>query len=485
MRKTNLINILSNFTPNEMKEMGDFLTSPYFNKNKKVIELFSLLKDLYPDFNTPKSDKEIVYKKLYPGKEYNDGIMRLMIHSLNILCEDFISISKFQRSFYLKDRFLLEYYVLDKKAPKLFERKYNSIKEKNSKIEIKDADFYLNEYEVEILAGKYKFLIDDNILNVTDLPKHEYFRKTEYLKNNFFITILNQYRYLLNAQSLYNVNYEDDFREVVLEYLNKHPDYMKIPILKLHYLELCLLLKDDEKYYNELKKHLIDNFYSFSWLERFSTICILENFCLAMIYREKEQYYEEKHSLHKFILERKLFSKVEGGKMTDTDFQNIAGMGMNLGKIEWAEDFINEYKEYLDEKDKSNVLNLCYARLNLHKKNFDKALSYINEIKEIDNVNYKISKKCITLEIFYEQNLIVEAFGYIDNFKHFISNDRLITDTEKERILKFIKFVNLLLKIKSKNDVSELYILKKEIENTENVYKKKWFFEKIAELKAG
>lgn len=133
MRKTNLINILSNFTPNEMKEMGDFLTSPYFNKNKKVIELFSLLKDLYPDFNTPKSDKEIVYKKLYPGKEYNDGIMRLMIHSLNILCEDFISISKFQRSFYLKDRFLLEYYVLDKKAPKLFERKYNSIKKKIQK----------------------------------------------------------------------------------------------------------------------------------------------------------------------------------------------------------------------------------------------------------------------------------------------------------------------------------------------------------------
>lgn len=482
MKKTLLIEILSKFSSKEMKEFGDFVNSPYFNKSKSVTLLYSYLNKEYPDFKQERIDKEFVFKLLFPERDYNDGFMRLQIHALNKLAEDFISDIKFRENPYLKDRFLLEHFVLDKKAPRLFEKKYYAVKEKNSKIEIKDADYYLNEFEVEILFGKYKFLIDDNVLNVTDLPKEEYLRKTEYLKNNFFITILNQYRYLLNTKSLFKIDYEDDFREVVIAYLKSHNEYLKIPVLKLHYLELQLLLEDDEKFYFELKQHLINNFDSFSWSEKFSTMSILENFCLSMIYKEKDEYCEEKHSLHKFILEKKLFTKYEGGKMTETDFQNIAGMAIKLDKPDWAEEFINKYKAYLDEKDKNNVLNLCFCKLNLYRKNFEKALAYINLIKDIDDVVYKISKKCITLEIYYEQNLVVEAFNYIDSFKHFVSNDKLITDMEKDRISKFIKFTNELLKIKSHKDAKDLYVLKTELENTNNVYKKKWLLNKAEEL---
>ncbi|MBS1493013.1 MAG: hypothetical protein JST55_05870 [Bacteroidetes bacterium] len=482
MKKTNLIEILSTFTSKELKEFGDFIDSPYFNKSNNVNLLFSYLKKLHPDFPKESIEKEIVFKKVFNKDEYNDGFMRLQIHTLNKLAEDFISISKFRQNNFLKDRFLLEYYVLDKKSPKLFERKFNSVKEKNSRIEIKDADYFLNEYEVEILYGKYKFLIDDNILNVTDLPKEEYFKKIEYLKANFFITILNQYRFLLNTKSLLNVSYEDDFREVVIEYLNSHPDYMNIPVLKLHYLELMLLLKDDEKYYFELKSHLTDYFTSFSWGEKFSTMCILENFCLSMLYKDKMEYHEEKHALHKFIIEHKLFSKYEGGKITDTDFQNITSTGIRLGKLEWVEKFIAEYKDYLEDKDKENVMNLCYTKLSMHNKNFDKALEYLNRITDIDDVNYKVSKKCITLEIYIEKGLFVEALTFIDNFKHFVANDNLMTETDKDRMSKYIKFTNDLIKIVTKKDPAEIHFFKKELDETNNVYNKRWLLKKAEEL---
>ncbi len=482
MKKTNLIDILSNFTAKEIKDFGLFLDSSYFNKSKSVSKLYDYLKKQYPAFKEEKVEKEFIFKKLFPGKEFNDGLMRIQIHALNKLAEEFIALNKFRENVYLKDRFLLEYYAVNKKAPKLFERKFNSVKEKNSKTEINDADFYLNEYEVEVLFGKYKFLIDDNILNVTDLPKEEYFKKIEFLKNNFFITILNQYRYLLNTKSILNVNYEDDFREIVIDYLKSHREYMNIPVLKLHYLELQLLLKNEEIFYFELKEHLINNFTQFSWGEKFSTMSILENFCLSMIYKENNSFLEEKHSLHKFIIEKKLFTKYEGGKMTDTDFHNIAGMGIRLGKISWTEKFIDEHKDWLDDKDKENVLNLCYAKLHLHKKNFDEALEYINKITEIDDVNYKIGKKCLILEIYFEKSMFVEALTFIDSFKHFISNDKLLTETDKDRISKFIKFTNDLIKLKSDKNYNDVFIFKKELETAKNVYKKNWLIIKAEEI---
>lgn len=482
MEKTNLIDILSNFDVREMKDFADFVSSPYFNRNKKVIDLFTYLKKIHPEFPPEKIKKEIVFKKLFPKKEFNDGFLRLLIHNLNKLAEDFISLRKFEDAPYLKERFLLEYFVLDKKLPKLFEKKYNSTKEKNSKTKIKDADYFLNEYEVEILYGKYKFLIDDNFLNVTDLPKEENLRKTESLKKHFFITILNQYRFLLNTEVVVNVNYRDDFREVITSYINEHPEYLDTPILKLHYLELFLLYSKDEKYFYELKDHFIKNYNAFSWLEKFSSMSIMENYCLSMIYKGVERFFEEKHSLHKLSIKNKLFSKNEGGKIFETDFQNIVSTGIRVGKTEWVKKFIEEHKDNLEEKNKENVLNIAYARLYLVNKDFDNALKSLNNITEINDINFKVAKRGITLEIYYEKGLIVEAFNLIDNFKHFIANDKLITQIEKERLINYVKFINQLLRLKSKINKEELYVLEKELTETQNVYSKRWLLRKLEEL---
>ncbi len=483
MIKTNLIDIISSFDAKEMKEFSDFVHSPYFNKNKKVITLFSYLKKLHPEFQPEKIKKEIVFKKLFPKEDFNDGFIRLIIHNLNKLAEDFVSTRKIDNNLYLKDRLLLEYFVIDKKLPKLFEKKYNSLKEKNSKIIIKDADYYINEFEVEVLFGKYKFLLDDNVLNVTDLPKEEYLKKTEHLKKHFFITSLNQYRYLLNTRTVINVNYEDDFRDVIVNYIDSHPEYLDVPVLKLHFLELCLLLRDDEKYFYELEEHLINNFHAFSWGEKFSTMSILENYCLAMIYKDKPKYYEEKHKLHQFIIKHKLFAKYEGGKISETEFHNITGIGFRLGKFDWVENFIHENKDNLEEKDKDNVLNMSFSKLYLAKRDFDNALEHLNKIQDIDDVYYKMMKKTITLEIYYEKGLIVEAFNLIDNFKHYVANDKITTAVEKERVTNFIRLTHDLLKIKSKQDYKSLYLVEKELKEKPNIFKKDWLMKKADELR--
>src|SRR5258706_8148653 len=96
MKKSNLIQILESFSAKEIKEFGEFIVSPFFNKNESVIKLYGYLRKYYPGFEENKILKEEVYRKIFPGAKYNDGFMRKTIFNLVHLAETYISYNKFK-----------------------------------------------------------------------------------------------------------------------------------------------------------------------------------------------------------------------------------------------------------------------------------------------------------------------------------------------------------------------------------------------------
>lgn len=53
MRKSNLIQLLSKLSKDELDRFGKFAESPYFNSNRKVVEFFSYLRRFHPGFDSP------------------------------------------------------------------------------------------------------------------------------------------------------------------------------------------------------------------------------------------------------------------------------------------------------------------------------------------------------------------------------------------------------------------------------------------------
>ena len=76
MNKSKSVQLLSAFSKDELSRSDDFLKSPYFNKNNRVIRLYKELAKDHPEFNSRNIQKEKLYKELFPGKEYNDQIMK-------------------------------------------------------------------------------------------------------------------------------------------------------------------------------------------------------------------------------------------------------------------------------------------------------------------------------------------------------------------------------------------------------------------------
>nr|HMT10995.1 hypothetical protein [Ignavibacteria bacterium] len=98
MLKNTVISILRSFSREEIIKFDDFLKSPYFNKKRPVQNLFAEIKKYYPGLDSSELEKDKVWKKLYPGKEYNYGVMKNLIHDLTKLAEQFITQEEYRQN---------------------------------------------------------------------------------------------------------------------------------------------------------------------------------------------------------------------------------------------------------------------------------------------------------------------------------------------------------------------------------------------------
>src|SRR5881396_316321 len=90
MFKSNLIELIQKLDPKEFREFGEYVRSPFFNKNEGVIKLYHYISKQYPELEAKDLKKEEVFGKLFPGTAYNSGFMKTIIFNLTRLTEDYL-----------------------------------------------------------------------------------------------------------------------------------------------------------------------------------------------------------------------------------------------------------------------------------------------------------------------------------------------------------------------------------------------------------
>ena len=159
MLKSKVLEIFRNLSPDEMKGLKDFIRSPYHNKNKNVMSLFDIIKKHSPSFNDHNFTKELVFKKIFPGKEYNDIVMRILLSDLNRITEDFLVQQRLEKSAYDYKKFLLSE-LMERKLDKSFIKIYNNGTFNYPENYIDDS-YYIYKYDIEELNKGFN--IDRNL----------------------------------------------------------------------------------------------------------------------------------------------------------------------------------------------------------------------------------------------------------------------------------------------------------------------------------
>ncbi|MEO8514609.1 MAG: hypothetical protein ABI543_13695 [Ignavibacteria bacterium] len=370
MLKSSLMDIILNLNAGELKSLSEYIHSPFFNKNKNVQKLFDYIAKQAPEFAPEKMNKEYVYKKLFGSEAFNDGFMRSLIFMITQLAEDYLAYFNYSKDSYNSKVSLLN---------ELNERNIDRILSKNIKLyekefseeEIKDDKYFKAKYELEAIKNDSQIL-KERFLNKKEIKEDLTHNLLEYKIIQFFISIISNYIFILNREHLVNMDHDLIFLNEMITFIEKNKDhYSSLPILMFYYCHLRMTMEpDNEHYYRELKKIVLDPENTMSHLDRYNGIIGLQNFCIRQYNSGKREYQQEFFDMLEFTLAGGYFTPQKGGDFVPQNFKNYVIFGTNMKKYDWTENFIKNYRKKLSPEHRQNAYNFSMAKIYFSKDGF-------------------------------------------------------------------------------------------------------------------
>lgn len=476
MEKSNLIKILKSLNPKEFKEFGEYVYSPFFNKNESVKKLYDYLKKHYPDFESSKIEKEIVHNKIFPGVDYNDDFMRMLIFNMTKLSEGYLAYLRMVNSEWEMKR-MLTYELNERHLDKPMEKMMKKTLAELDKKKRKTSDWYLNKYyfqteNVSYLRRKYlnsfeKFLKEAPLENL-----HEEF--TAY----YLMTVLRMHNFLLNIKKIYKFEKEAASFEKAIDTLDQK-FLNKAPLIEIYYNLNMMLYYNEEKYFYAAKKKVFESEDLINPLDMLDILINLQNYCSRRIRRGEIKFAKEVFSLYKLEIERDLYGHY--GFLHDILYKNTIELGMQVGETEWVKKFSEKYKKFLHPDVQEDVYSYGKAFIEFTEGNYEKTLEYLSRIKLYD-INIKLEVKELSAKVYFEMKMEDMLYSLTDTFRHLIANSKVLTANRKTSNSNFIKYIKRLYKVNLHPDAGDVAEIKQMMKKEELLENRLWLNKKIEEI---
>ena len=484
MEDSNLFHILKTLSSDEMKDFGRFVDSPFHNRRREVTDFFDLVKKYHPDFINRNLTDEKLFGKLYPGKKYDDRVVRRISSFLMKVLENYLAYSRFKNDKYKFNKTLLEE-IGSRNLPGIYERKLKSLMKDFSEFVPPSEEYFLKRYYIiEDKINNYLYKKRDIGL-IKDLEDHS-LNLVEFLLVLMFQNKYNLYLYEVEFQADYSSSVFNSLFEqidpVKLINLLKEKDSENYPYVAIYYYELMSILNpEDESNISNFKKLLNEHIESFDWLEKRNFYYILVSACTLMLEKGAMKYKSELLDAYEKMLDHGIYSDYEGGHFSAKLFRNIVAAASLAEEYDWLERFIDKYSCELSESERNNIFNLSMALLNFARGEYGKTLESIMNVN-IELVQFKIDVRYLTVKTFYELNYYEQLLSSIDAFRHFLYSDKFISERVADVYTNFCNLAGRLAKMKYDDNTDNLPIIIKEIEQLENKATSEWLMKKAKEL---
>ncbi len=468
MHKSKLIEIIRALEPKERKHFEDWLLSPYFNKNEQLLRLYKyILKYKSNDFTGKQIAKENTFKYLFKREKYSDQKLRNLMRKLTELLEQFLIYEEMESNKRLQSRLLVIAYQ-KRFLTKLFQQQVKQAKKELEKLKIKDIEYY---YDLYLLEDKlYSFKLRQNDADAGNALQ----KMTKVLDYHYLSNKLRYCCAMLNMQSVFSVDIEVHLLEEILAYLDNHP-LDDIPTIGFYHRLYLLIKNADEQQYFTLKAMLSGE--PELAVEELRHIHIaLFNFCNLELKSGRTEFLREIFDLFQLGLGLELY--VEEGFITPPMFYRNAVMAaLRSGELEWAEQFINEYKDKLRPEIRESLYSYCLAAYYFYKQEYRETLFHLLSFDFQNPYNY-IEHKILLAETYYELEEDEALEGLIHATRTYLRRNTKIPDHFKQPYMNFFKIVVKLLKVRYGEDkvMGELPQL---LVDTQQLVAKEWLTEKV------
>lgn len=456
----------------EHKRLLKYIRSPYFIQSKVLGRLCEIMLNHIEKGNEG-FDRKDVWQKLFPGEAYDDVNFRKCCSDLLKQVEGFMAQEVIAEDESRQTIDTLEFIVRRHIEP-IYGSALRQARAEIEKSPYRSLDYYRNAYAIE--KHYYAMMDFDVKVNVR--------ANLEEISSNldifYWIEKLKLYSSVLSQKRTGNFQYELNFVEEIMAYLQKFP-IEEVPELAIYYYSF-LTLQDEENvehYYN--LRRILDRYGAV--MPKKEAVELYDSalhYCTGKLNKGNRPFLQEYFDLFEDAMNKKVF--LQKDELAQWRYNNIVGVALRLGKLDWAEDFVEKYKSHLNINTRENTYSFNLARVYRYQKKYEKVLSLLQSV-EYEDIIYSLISKAILVITYYELNEIAALDSFLESFRTFLNrNKKKISLQYRNLHLNLIKYTRRLTRLVP-GDKAAIAKLREEITREKaTTVNHEWLLEKLDEL---
>ena len=491
MIKYSFVKLFSTLSKDEIKKFDKFINSPFFNKSRKIIPVYTNIKKNVFNSTIDKLTKEELWKISEIKGKYNESTIKDILLDLSNLLKKFLSVENHLNDTKSFGKNLLKEYI-KRGLSKEFEKEFKILENSFNNTENLQMDNFYDSYDINTLKTnfmlRYSSLLSKNKARIAiDIWKNSNISLLMFYLIDL-IVVSGNIKGLSEDRAL-------EYKDNILFEVKKSLDIKKIFNLIKHdnsksfLTEIYVLLNDafedmkDLQKYFAFKEAVFKNSYRLSGFEIVYFVISMINYCTDGIRAGIHgiNFQEEMFDVFENTLENKYYIKQNSRKFDFNFFYIMIINSLKLKKYERTKALIERHYKELPEKYRQTFYMLAYSNLFYETGDYDKALNSLNEVALINDF-IKSEVRKLTLKIYYERGHYENILYALENYRKFLKKSSINTGS-KDRLLDFIKYLRELTHIKLKGycntDKDELIHKIKKCQRNTNT---EWLLEKAEEL---
>ncbi len=465
------------------REIGEFeklVRSPFFTPKKEVLDLLLYIKKHWYASESVQQrmlEKEKVFKAIFPKeKAYKNWKMNECISDLSLLLEQFFVLKELRKRpidqhFLLIDA--LKSRGLNQQYFKESERLYELLKASTAEEMGKNPTFYLN-----LMRINAHIFFHPNNQKYGELENRNRLQAMMDDLDRFFCLKKLHYRGEMYArEKVCGETYDLRLMEEVLESTKQL--FINDLQVQAYWELLSLFQTGDEKLLPSAKESVLRLAKESQLANKTDLLVMLINATPNHTEDRLALYFE----LYQFALTNDLLT--EGGHISPDHFNNIINLGCVLKMDDWVENFIEDYKGFLDDSTDrvENIQRLFTAYTCFYKQDFNETYRLLFNLK-LEDVSYGLRYHTLLLYTLVEgRDVISFKFDFetkCKSFKNYLQRKYqkgYISERVRDRNLNFIKITTKINDRQRKGyDSKELLA---ELESYEEIPFRDWLEGKI------
>lgn len=461
-----LLRAFRGLSPQERRQVGELVRCPYFNRREEVVRLCDYLTEHTGRASRAALRQEQIFAAACPGEPYDNRRLRYLQSYLLDIVRQYLVLQEGRQEPAAQAPILLR--ALRRRGiDDLFEKTWAVQLAETGRMPLRDARYHFQRYQLhqehlELASQRER----STRLNLQPLPDE---------LTVYYVSEMLRHACLASMhEAVAGQAYRLGLLEAILEAVEREK-MLRIPAVAVYYHAYRMLHHPGENEPLELlRASLAEHSHCFAIDEQRGLYLLAINGYIRRMNAGQRNYVQEALDLYRTALDRNLL--LENGIFSGFNYKNIIRLAVALNEHAWAEQFLEQYRPVLHQRERDNLYRYNLAFLRFQQQDYARAMPLLQQVELEDPLN-NLDARRMLLRSYFELGEWQALESLLQSFAAYLRRQKNLGyhRNTNENLLFFVKK----LIATDKKDQKTRSAIRAELESTTEVAERAWLLQQL------